>query len=152
MDISDRPSPNWGIIRELAKKENTIVHCVCIFFTLKSSNGKKRMITIKAQVVCLAQIVGLDANRRHSDPTGASSIHCNSSVRFFTFLLIYKEWCFLHVICSYSKYSSIHCNFSMRFSIINILHKSCVFSTSYVHLRFPIIKALSIFCDCWYEL
>jgi len=30
-------------------------------------------------VVSLAQIVGLDANRRHLDPPGASSIHCNSS-------------------------------------------------------------------------
>ena len=142
MDISDRPSPNWGIIRELAKKENyfwnTIVHCVhctgCIFFTLKSSNGKKRMITIKAQVVCLAQIVGLDANRRHSEPPGASSIHCNSSVRFFTFLLIYKEWCFLHVICSYSKYSSIHCNSSVRFSIINILYIWVVFSRRHMSI------------------
>ena len=140
MDISDRPSPNWGIIRELAKKENyfwnTIVHCVqgVSFLPWKAQMVKKRMITIKAQVVCLAQIVGLDANRRHSDPPGASSIHCNSSVRFFTFLLIYKEWCFLHVICSYSKYSSIHCNSSVRFSIINILCIRVVFSRRHMSI------------------
>ena len=39
-----------------------------------------KLLNLKIQVVSLAQIVGLDANRRHLEPPGASSIHCNSSV------------------------------------------------------------------------
>ena len=52
------------------------------------SRRLKTNILCLLQVVSLAQIVGLDANRRHLDPPGASSIHCNSSVKYIKSLFI----------------------------------------------------------------